>query len=45
MADGTRLSYVAAISTDGATIESIIHYYYSINMDPVYLEVKHSTFL
>ena len=45
MADWNSLSYVATVSTDGATMESIIHYNYSIGMDPVYLEVKQGTFL
>lgn len=45
MADLVALNYVSVVSTDGATIESVIQYNYSINMDPVYLEIKPGTFL
>ena len=44
MADWARLRYISAVSTDGATMDSIIHYNYSRGMNPVYLVVKQGTF-
>ena len=44
MADWVELGYISETSTIGATIQSTIHYNYSIGMDPVYLELKQGRF-
>ena len=45
MKDLVEKNYVSTVSTDGATMESLIQYNYSIGMNPIYLEVKMGVFL